>query len=196
MYYDPAEVIGDSHYHARHSFTRKFCGCMSLRGGCAIVCAFWAGLHLYIAIMAFQLSNPVFSYLDRIALNVMGGICVLFVTISFYDLISLFLESMLLLRIAHRLTWIVVAFFLICYFVCIILFGIQKQQFREWCIESAFTDQGYQQDMSFQVAEVYNCDKLWEDELKLAIAIFMICAACYVSYGIYTHATNTSLFHC
>ena len=42
MYVDPVDVIRDNHYHARHSFTRKFCGCMALRGGCAMVCAFWA----------------------------------------------------------------------------------------------------------------------------------------------------------
>lgn len=77
MYAYPDFEVREEAYHATHSFTRKFCGCMSLRGGCAMACALWIvskcndpliqkvlivyasfkGLHLYCAILAFRYSN-------------------------------------------------------------------------------------------------------------------------------------------
>lgn len=41
MYAYPDFEVREEAYHATHSFTRKFCGCMSLRGGCAMACALW-----------------------------------------------------------------------------------------------------------------------------------------------------------
>lgn len=38
----PDAFVREEALHAKHSFARKFCGCMSLRGGCAIACAIWA----------------------------------------------------------------------------------------------------------------------------------------------------------
>lgn len=37
----PFQSITEVRYEDGNPFNRKFCGCMSLRGGCAIACAIW-----------------------------------------------------------------------------------------------------------------------------------------------------------
>ncbi|KAI8144903.1 hypothetical protein BJV82DRAFT_667444 [Fennellomyces sp. T-0311] len=143
--------------------------------------------------MAFQQKNPVFSYLNEIALIVLGVICVVMVAVAFYDLFALFVvslslllaqststdaetkESTYLLRLAHRVTWAIVILFLVDFFANIVLFGIQKRHYEDWCMDAY---QGEEISPS-----VFNCDKLWEDELKLGIAVFIVLCICYLYWA-------------
>jgi hypothetical protein len=73
----------------------------------------------------------------------------------------------------------------------IFIFGIQKSAYMDWCLESS---QGIVDEVVQGVAvngtvyiidplptNIYNCQKLWEDELKFSIAILLVMFACYVS---------------
>ncbi|KAJ8662697.1 hypothetical protein O0I10_001661 [Lichtheimia ornata] len=182
MYAYPDFEVREEAYHATHSFTRKFCGCMSLRGGCAMACALWIGLHLYCAILAFRYSNPVFSYLNVYALMVFGGVCCAFVVVAIFNLFSLFVESAILLRLGHRITWVIVVAFLIDYFGTIIVFSIEESSYTSWCVQSA---QGRLSNSTASPTDpaVYNCHKLWEDELKLSIAIYIVMFICYLYWA-------------
>ncbi|KAL1927714.1 hypothetical protein VTP01DRAFT_3535 [Rhizomucor pusillus] len=181
-------------FHAKHVFTRKFCGCMSLRGGCAFACALWVGIDLYVAILAYQTRNPIFSYLDYYAFMVMGTISLIFVVTAFFGLFALFVDSPYLIHFAHRITWVAVSLFLTNFFADIIIFSVQEQQYQNWCSnksrdsvdEAVTTEAGVHVAATLiveAVSDYYNCHKLWQDELKLAIAMFIVMTICYIYWA-------------
>ncbi|KAI8388751.1 uncharacterized protein BYT42DRAFT_642911 [Radiomyces spectabilis] len=204
--YQPEERV--EAFHAKHSFTRKFCGCMSLRGGCAIACGIWMGVNLYACILAFQSRSPFFSHLDHKTLMVQGGVCLLFALIAFYTLFALFSDSLRSLHHAHRAMWFTVCVFIIDFFVTIVIFGMQEQQYYDWCASksrnivdehvSAQTVNGTQLQFSFTPSQgsrdFYNCNKLWQDEMKFAIAIFIVISICYIYWAICLWSYSQKLF--
>lgn len=77
----------------------------------------------------------------------------------------------------------------------VFVFGIQKSQYMNWCLinsrntssenlwlvyhetpDSTEVDPNNTSSLS-----VFNCQKLWEDEIKFSIAIFITMTICYVS---------------
>lgn len=107
------------------------------------------------------------------------------------------------LRRSHRSTWFFVILFLIVYFVNMIIFGVQKTEFKEWCIEKSHVEtlrsltihndtmytiagidgntvSGYVFIPKNQTMDAYNCTRLWEDEMKFSVVIFVILFTLYV----------------
>lgn len=77
----------------------------------------------------------------------------------------------------------------------IFIFGIQKSLYMNWCLDKS---KGISNEIIMIVSEAstgsvqvdptdatsldtYNCQKLWEDELKFSIAILITMTICYVS---------------
>lgn len=75
----------------------------------------------------------------------------------------------------------------------IFVFGIQKSLYMDWCLNKS---KGVSNELIMIITEppvgsvqvdptdtssldTYNCHKLWEDELKFSIAIFITMAICY-----------------
>lgn len=87
--------------------------------------------------------------------------------------------------------WVVVFIFIADLFVNIIIFGVQRPQFTDWCVATS------RQQVQDQItnnngtvlnftpnqgnADLYNCDRLWQDELKFAIVLFIMITICFVS---------------
>ncbi|KAI8337455.1 hypothetical protein BC941DRAFT_36841 [Chlamydoabsidia padenii] len=172
------------------SFTRKYCGIMSLRAGCALSCIAWVTIGLYGSILAFQFQSPIFSYMDQGALIAQGVICLFLVIAGGAGLTGLYAESMYILNRAHKGAWFAVFTFLIDFFVNIVLFGIQQKNNAIWCFDKSRNSVDEQVSITNinatttatntipytppSINDFYNCDKLWQDELKFAIAIYII----------------------
>ncbi|KAI9253767.1 hypothetical protein BDA99DRAFT_518930 [Phascolomyces articulosus] len=187
MYGDP--FMYDQHFHAAHSYTRKFCGCMSLQGGCILACLIWMGINLYVAILSFQERSPVFSYQDKKALMVTGAICIVFLVAVLFAIFALISIKPAILQSAHRTIWIVVFIFIINFFVNIVLFGVNRPNFKDNCVENSrgllggnvnSSDVEANQDDS----NLYNCEKLWEDELKFAIVLFIMLTIAFLYWAL------------
>ncbi|CAO3599480.1 unnamed protein product [Absidia cylindrospora] len=187
--------------HAAHSYTRKFCGCMSLRGGCTVACFIWTGLNLYGCILAFQGRSPIFSYIDRTALLIQGAICLIFVLVALFAFFAVFVNMPGSLSFAHRSVWLMVITFLIDYFVNMVLFGVQQSQFQDWCIDksreavnselsnviASNSNNGTTVQLTFSPnvpgSDLYNCTRLWQDEVKFSVITFVMIAVCYVYWA-------------
>lgn len=81
--------------------------------------------------------------------------------------------------------WVLVFIFIINFFVDLIVFGVQRPQFIDWCTgrsRSRLDDQ-QSNDLPEQSGDedVYNCNKLWEAELKFAIVVFIMISLCFAS---------------
>lgn len=101
------------------------------------------------------------------------------------------------LRLSHQLTWISVILFLIVYFINMVIFGVQKPQFQNWCMDKSRQDThnylfstiptnntlllNSQLIYTTRGPNVYNCTRLWEDEMKFSSVVFAILFFCYVS---------------
>ncbi|RCH86201.1 hypothetical protein CU098_002485 [Rhizopus stolonifer] len=156
---------------------------------------------MYTCVLAFQKRSPVFSYLNNAALIIQGVICLLFFISALISLYSFSLARPWQLRRSHRLTWIMVIFFLSDFFANIVLFGVQKEQFKDWCIGQSRQDTTYylfthmpynstfNQDTQLTFASksptsnLYNCTRLWEDEVKFACVLYVILFTLYVHFA-------------
>lgn len=84
--------------------------------------------------------------------------------------------------------WTVVFIFLTDLFVNVIVYGVQRPQFNDWCVNRSrdlldTNNNGTQINFTPNQAgsDLYNCNKLWEDELKFAIVLYIMISICYVS---------------
>lgn len=87
--------------------------------------------------------------------------------------------------------WMVVFIFIIDLFANIIVYGVQRPTFVDWCVtrsRNELDDQitnGNGTQVNFSPnqsgSDLYNCNKLWEDELKFGIVLFIMITICYVS---------------
>ncbi|KAI8333010.1 hypothetical protein BD560DRAFT_415118 [Blakeslea trispora] len=179
----------------------QICGFLEMSYGGPFVCFIWLVINMYGCVLAFQGRSPIFSYLNRAALIVQGVICLLFFISALISLYSFSLRSPWQLRRSHRLTWVMVVIFLVDLFVNIVLFGVQKQQFKDWCIQQSrqsvsnylITEEPYRNmfnsstqimfDSGRPAHNVYNCEKLWEDEIKFACILYVILFTLYVHFA-------------
>ncbi|KAL1935235.1 hypothetical protein VTP01DRAFT_4375 [Rhizomucor pusillus] len=190
----PEVDIRERSFHSTHPYARKFCGCMSLRGGGTLSCFIWLGLNLYGAVLSFQGRSPIYSYLDYNALMIQGAVCILFIVAAFFSLFALFMNKPAILRQSHRTMWVVVFIFITDLFVNIIIFGVQRPNFSDWCIDAS------RQQVQDQItnnngtvldftpnrtnSDLYNCDRLWQDELKFAIVLFIMITICFIYWAV------------
>ncbi|KAI9487748.1 MAG: hypothetical protein EXX96DRAFT_605646 [Benjaminiella poitrasii] len=183
--------IQERRYLEPSTWHRKFCACMSLRGGCTIASIIWLGVNTYIAVLSFQGYTPIFSYLNKPALFTFGSLSIAFSLVAAYILYGLFKNSPSRLQIGVFLLFLIVFIYLIDVIVNIFMFCIQKPSYIEWCLLSS---QGkvnekiegismngtlHQFEDPIPALNIYNCQKLWEDEVKFSIAIFVVMTICY-----------------
>jgi hypothetical protein len=93
------------------------------------------------------------------------------------------------------MTWCAVIAFLTDSFINIIVFGVLRGDYETWCLDksrnyvdeqvTAILGNGTQITMSFSPSQngmdLYNCHKMWEDELKLGIVVWIVFTIVYVS---------------
>jgi hypothetical protein len=139
--------------------------------------------------------------MDKGALIAQGVICLFLVIAGGAGLTGLYAESMYILNRAHKGAWFAVFTFLIDFFVNIILFGIQQKDNAVWCFDQSRNNVDEQVTLTNvnasmpatnatanvipytppSINDFYNCDKLWQDELKFAIAIYIVFLIFFVS---------------
>ncbi|KAI9020697.1 HAD-like domain-containing protein [Phycomyces nitens] len=156
------------------------------------------GINLYFSVLSFQYRSPLFSYLNHTALLVQAIICLVFAFASLIGLFSLFVNKPAVLRQSHRFIWMINMVFIIDLFVNIILFGVQWPQFSSWCVSRSreILDDTITVDYSngdnFTAtylpnvvgSDLYNCNKLWQDELKFGISIYVMIVICYIYWAL------------
>ncbi|KAI7900377.1 uncharacterized protein BX663DRAFT_517378 [Cokeromyces recurvatus] len=183
--------IQERRYLEPSSWHRKFCACMSLRGGCAFASLIWLGVNTYIATLSFLGYTPIFSFLHRPALITLGIISIVFSLIAAYIIYGLFKNSPAKLQSGFILLFLIVIIYLIDILVNIFIFCVQKSSYIDWCLSmsqqkidekiegKAINGTIYQIDDLLPSLNVYNCQKLWENEIKFSIAVFMVMTICY-----------------
>ncbi|KAJ2957044.1 hypothetical protein NQZ79_g7181 [Umbelopsis isabellina] len=155
-----------------------------------------AGTEFMFELLIFALP-AIYSNLNFNALMVTGVICLLFCLGSLFTLFALFQNRPPIVRMAHQLTWLAVFAFLTDAFINIIVFGILHNDFQSWCMNrskgyvdeqiTAILGNGTQITMNFTPSQdgtdIYNCQKMWEDELKLGIVVWIVFALVYIYWA-------------
>ncbi|KAI9306975.1 hypothetical protein BJ944DRAFT_247763 [Cunninghamella echinulata] len=194
MEFNTAKPYSKSRYvHTNHQSLRKCCGCIHLRVGSAFASLIWAGISLYFAIICFQRQNPFFSYLPFQANIVFGVINLLFFIIALCGLFTLFLDYAHAVQVYSHTLWVFIALVLIDAFANLVVFGTDKSNYYDWCVNTAFqalpqdTQNGSQLNNG---VDYYNCNKLWQDEFNfglvcvfLMVTIYSYWATCVYSYS-------------
>ncbi|KAI8646432.1 hypothetical protein BD408DRAFT_410219 [Parasitella parasitica] len=168
----------------------KCCGCISLRFGCVIICIIWAAFSMYMSVLSFQSSSLFFTYMINgpiiayglvnlgLSIVAMGGIAVL-VTGSFHHIKTL----------SHAI-FVAVFGVIVDAFANIVVFITQKDNYQTQCVAQASTTMSATlSNASFDnKIDYYNCDSLWQNELKFSIIFFALQFAfyCYWSLCIYS----------
>ncbi|KAI9473888.1 MAG: hypothetical protein EXX96DRAFT_579778 [Benjaminiella poitrasii] len=191
----------------------RICLCINVFYGGPLVCFIWLVVNAYACVLSFQKRSPIYSYLNSTALIIQGIVCLLFFIISLLSLYSFSLNRSRQLRKSHILIWLIVIIFLIVYFVNLILFGLQKSQFRQWCINKARdTTSNYlfthtpsnetllpDSQLTFTPRgdnnSLYNCTRLWEDEMKLSAVVFVILLVTYIHAALCFRYHTYERFH-
>ncbi|KAI8354069.1 hypothetical protein BD560DRAFT_449713 [Blakeslea trispora] len=193
MFFD--QPIAEPRYLDPNPARRKCCGCMSLRAGCAIACSLWIGLNTYIATQSFQGYTAIFSFLNRPALIVFGSLSIVFAVVALLVLYGLFIDTPLVLQTGVIFLVLIIPVYLIDVAANIFVFGIQKSIYLDWCTESASKFGLYENVSSianngtsynFTLSDplpIYHCQKLWEDEIKFSIAVWIVMCICYIYWG-------------
>lgn len=104
-----------------------------------------------------------------------------------------------LLKGMISLTWIIIIIFAATFLASIALFGIKQDEFLNWCVNKSRdgvsdylfstppTDELLLPNsrLNFTSREdgynLYNCNRLYQDEIKLAVFMFVLIVALYVS---------------
>ncbi|KAI9257429.1 hypothetical protein BY458DRAFT_299443 [Sporodiniella umbellata] len=182
----------ETKYEDDNKLHRKFCGIMSLRGGCGIACAIWIGMNTYIATTSFMGYTLTFSYLNSTASIVLGSISIFFGLVALFVLFGLFVDRPGPLQLGFLLLVLAVPLFLTDFLATIILFGVQKTDYMNWCLGkslgkvdekiTATFSNGTQSliQPTMNPIDTFHCHKLWEDEIKLSFSLLIVISACYI----------------
>ncbi|KAL0095664.1 hypothetical protein J3Q64DRAFT_1048323 [Phycomyces blakesleeanus] len=160
-------------------WTFRCCGCIDNRIGSMLACILWAAFSFYLAILAFMGSSPFFSHLDKIPLIVFGVINIFFGLVSLSGFIILIVRSR---YFAPRKSLVYLLVFsasavLVDLFINLVLFGVDKSSFQEWCVEQSLYNFKVDFQKSTNITTVpinadsdfYNCNRLYEDEFKWSL---------------------------
>ncbi|KAI8885401.1 hypothetical protein K501DRAFT_246139 [Backusella circina FSU 941] len=197
--------------HSSHAYIYKCCGCIQLRAGSTVSCLIWAGLSLYFSILSFQAKSPFFSYLSATALYIFGTVNLILFGVSLGVLFSLFLKSSNAVRVSAIIAVISIIAVLIDTFANVILFIVHRSVYVEWCINTTSTSLGdvlnnsfppnTTEEFSVTMADFYNCNRTWEDELKfsvlgiiLLIVLYLYWWVCLYSYSIKLRSIERARF--
>ncbi|KAI8394205.1 uncharacterized protein BYT42DRAFT_609940 [Radiomyces spectabilis] len=189
--------IKNRYVHTSNQALRKCCGCIHLRVGAVFSCIIWAALSLYFAIISFQDQSPFFSYMPREPVLVFGVANLILTLVSLGGLFALFMDRWEVVRRFSHAVWVSIFLVLVDGLVNVILFITVRNDFQDWCISASSNHLQHllpnstdSTNFDYQGGDFYNCDKLWQDELKfsfMAIILMMVLyvywAACIYSFS-------------
>ncbi|KAI8078105.1 uncharacterized protein B0P05DRAFT_637624 [Gilbertella persicaria] len=188
--------VSESRYLDPNPLRRKFCGCMSLRAGCAVACAIWIGINIFIAAESFQGYTPIFSFLNKPALITYGSLSIAFALVALLVLYGLFVDTPLALQAGVVFLVFIIPIYLLDMLANVFIFGIQKPSYLDWCSTSSISQMLDERisgastngtvstlDSIIPPIPIYHCQKLWEDEIKFSLAVWIIMCICYIYWG-------------
>ncbi|KAI8099019.1 uncharacterized protein BX664DRAFT_320187 [Halteromyces radiatus] len=175
--------------HTNHQSLRKCCGCIHLRIGGVFSCLIWAGFSLYFAVISFQSQSPFYSYMTQAPLLVFGVCNLALFLISLGGLFTLFLNLAHAVQVFSHSLWVAVFIVIIDAFINMILFGTLRSEYQSWCSDAG--NSKIPSSVNFHATQdVFNCDRLWQDEFKfslvsvfLMVTIYLYWATCIYSYS-------------
>ncbi|KAI9499081.1 hypothetical protein BDB00DRAFT_333283 [Zychaea mexicana] len=186
-----APHIKNRFVHTKHQALRKCCGCIHLRVGATLSCLVWVGLSLYFAILSFQESSPFFSHMDAAPLYVFAVASLLLTIVGFVGLFVLFRNRWEYLRLFSRLVWTALFIFLVDGLANACYFTVQRGDFMTWCIgssarhiSSAASSANATSSFVFDDDDYYNCQRLYEDEVKFGLISIFLMIVLYVYWGL------------
>ncbi|KAI8993222.1 hypothetical protein BDB01DRAFT_847128 [Pilobolus umbonatus] len=187
-------------YFNRGVFRRRdnLCGKLPILYGGPLVCMIWIAINLYVCILSFQKKSPIYSHLDNSLYVIQGLVCLWFLISALFSLYFFCTDVIRLLRRSDQMTWTIVTVFLITYFIIMVIFGVKKRSFITWCIsksrdrlnETVTTTlpDGTVFVLSFipgsSDTDLYNCSRVWVNEIKLSVIVFIILLVTYVHSAI------------
>ncbi|KAI7883632.1 hypothetical protein K492DRAFT_205293 [Lichtheimia hyalospora FSU 10163] len=166
--------------HTRYQALRKCCGCIHLRVGAGISCLIWMGLSMYFAILSFQNKSR------NAPLIVYGVVNLLLALNGFFGMLALFRNRWFYVRLFSHATWTVLFMVLVDGFANAIYFITQRDQFMSWCINSAadtLNNAANVTGTSLRGNDYYNCDRLFQAEIKFGLFSTVLMIVLYVYWG-------------
>ncbi|CAO3699668.1 unnamed protein product [Rhizopus microsporus] len=198
---DVARQANIQRYNDRR-FRAYCCGCIDSSANDIIVCFFWAALSFYFAVLAFLQKSPFYSYVQTVPLVVFGAVNLLFGIVTLCGIVLLLFRPRIDVRImgmyqSRKTVFTITAnaiAVLIVTLINFILFVIDKDGFFHWCITSSasYVTEVYDQMNSNSTkvppitlengSDLYNCERLYENEVKWAFLCFVVMSIVYVSF--------------
>ncbi|KAI8144347.1 hypothetical protein BJV82DRAFT_513203 [Fennellomyces sp. T-0311] len=175
--------------HTRYQALRKCCGCIHLRVGAAFSCLVWIGLSMYFAILSFQESSPFFSYMVPAPLYVFAVASLIMAITGFVGLFVLFRNRTEYIRMFSHLVWTALFIFLVDGLANACFFITQHGDFMQWCVGSSATTISHDASpamngtFDFHSTDYYNCDRLYQDEVKFGLISIFLMIVLYVYWG-------------
>lgn len=77
--------------------------------------------------------------------------------------------------------WVFIALVLIDAFANLVVFGTDKSNYFNWCVNTAFNSLPQDTQLSNGV-DYYNCNKLWQDEFNFGLVCVFLMVTVYVIY--------------
>ncbi|KAI9485822.1 MAG: hypothetical protein EXX96DRAFT_546641 [Benjaminiella poitrasii] len=169
----------------------KCCGCMPLRFGSTLICIIWAAFSMYMAILSFQNSSLFFSYMSSAPITVYGVVNLILSLVSMGGIAIIITNVNRYVRTFSHAIFVSVFIVLVDAFVNIILFITYQTNFRNDCVRDSShsiiqnvnnTLNGTMPSFDF-TQDYYNCQNLWQDELKFGIIFYVLMFAFYVYWA-------------
>ncbi|CAO3663706.1 hypothetical protein CU097_010464 [Rhizopus azygosporus] len=168
----------------------RCCGCIPLRIGSGIICLIWAGFSMYLAVLSFQNTSLIYSYMTQAATMVYGVVNLILSLVSAGGIVILIIDRGTHVTSLSHAIWVSVFLVLVDGLVNVILFIINKTDYHSWCINSSsstiqkdFTSgNNTVNNFDFQ-HDYYNCNHLWQDEVKFGIIFYILMFAFYVYWA-------------
>ncbi|KAI7902448.1 uncharacterized protein BX663DRAFT_511107 [Cokeromyces recurvatus] len=175
----------------------KCCLCIPLRFGCILICIIWAAFSMYMAIISFQSSSIFYTYMSSASITVFGVVNLILALVSISGIFIIITNVNRYVRTFSHAIFVSVFIVLVDAFVNIILFIKYQNNFHHDCIQDSShsivqnVNNTLKNDTMPQfdfTQDYYNCQNLWQDELKFGIIFYVLMFAFYVywSFCIYS----------
>ncbi|KAI8370213.1 hypothetical protein BD560DRAFT_396730 [Blakeslea trispora] len=191
------------HYNRSSRLRAYCCGCIYGESNSVLICLCWAGLSFYFAVLAFMQKSPFYSYIQDVPLAVFGAINLLFGIVSICSIIIFLIKrpGMIYNIMQSRNTVFAIAIIavavLIVTLINFIFYAMNKDYFIQvWCIENSassyvstvetptnnLTASNSTLTSVLTSNDIYNCERLFENEIKWGLMCLICMFVVYVSW--------------